>query len=522
MQTAGYAKATRPSQSQQEPFSRVAPVLKTALLMGAGGGFVLATILTLSFMLPVPLGAWWAVVAQAHGHLQLYGWAGLFVLGVALHFLPRLRGEPLAGARLVPWFVGMMGGSLVLRAISQPELSTHPDTLWRVGLISSGVLELGALGMILLILIGTAVRGPRPATRPAYWSVFPFLAGAFCSLGFASIINLVNLVQAMYGSGMVLDPGDTLNVTLGLFGFLLPMALAMSARSLPMYAGLDGFPRRILWPLAGVYFAGLLLLCLGSIVSGSSSGTALIGGLGMVLLAGVVLLFVGIFLRLVRRRGKIPERVAKLAPSPETLTHAYQRQISREHANYGPFVGLVASAYLWAMLGALLLLIDGLGVLITGREPLAFDAVRHSFALGFIALLICGIAPRMLPSFSGGTIVSPKLVGATLWLGNIAALLRVGSLLFAPLLGSSLQAFLFGLSGPCGLALAICLAINLWPTLRSPRLKGHQRAFVFLLRLVRQCEKQRTREDPYYARLSIAHSHQPGRGYPGRNGCDWK
>jgi len=191
----------------------------------------------------------------------------------------------------------------------------------------------------------------------------------------------------------------------------------------------------------------------------------------MVLLGGVVLLFVGIFLNLMRRRGQLPERVAKLAPSPETLAQTYQKQVKEEQTHYGPFVGLVASAYLWAMLGTLLLLLDGYSLLATGSEVVAFDAVRHAFAIGFIALLICGIAPRMLSSFSGGKIVSPALVSATLWLGNTAAVLRVGSILFAPLFagtqGLATVTFLFSLSGPCGLALAICLAINLWPTLRS-------------------------------------------------------
>lgn len=458
---------------KQEPFSRVAPMLKTALLMGAGGGFLLATVLTVTRAFSVPLGAWWEAVAQAHGHLQLYGWAGLFVLGVALHFLPRLRGTPLAGARLVPWLLGSMIVGLVLRAVSQPLLATNLGSLWRVGLVSSGVLEMVADVPVLLLLILTAMRGPRPTTRPAYWSVFPFIAGAFCSFALASIINLVNVAQAARGSGLALDAGDTLNVTLGLFGFLMPMALAMSARSLPMYAGLEGFPRRVLWPVAGVYFAGLVLLCVG-VDGGPLPWASLLNGLGMVLLGGVVLLFVGIFLSLMRRRGQLPERVTKLAPSPQTLAHTYQEQVRKEQTHYGPFVGLVASAYLWAMIGALLLLIDGCSVLATGSELVAFDAVRHSFALGFIALLICGIAPRMLPSFSGGKIASPKLVSATLWLGNAAALLRVGSLLFAPLFGGTrgfaIDTFLFSLSGPCGLALAICLAINLWPALRiSPR-----------------------------------------------------
>jgi len=69
----------------QAPFSAVAPVLGAALLLGAGGGFALATVLTLSRALHASLGPWWIALAQAHGHLQLYGWAGFFVLGVAQH-----------------------------------------------------------------------------------------------------------------------------------------------------------------------------------------------------------------------------------------------------------------------------------------------------------------------------------------------------------------------------------------------------------------------------------------------------
>ena len=65
---------------KQEPFSRVTSMLKTALFMGAGGGFMLATALTLARAFSVPLGAWWEATAQAHGHLQLYGWAGCFGL----------------------------------------------------------------------------------------------------------------------------------------------------------------------------------------------------------------------------------------------------------------------------------------------------------------------------------------------------------------------------------------------------------------------------------------------------------
>ncbi len=137
-------------------------------------------------------------------------------------------------------------------------------------------------------------------------------------------------------------------------------------------------------------------------------------------------------------------------------------------------MALVASAYLWAILGSLLLINDGIFVLWGRGWFFALDAIRHSFAIGFIALLICGIAPRMLAGFSGGKIVSPRLVHATFWLGNTAAVLRVGPVVLEPLLvrmsqpGLAFDLILFGLSGPVGLVFAICLAINLWPML-SPR-----------------------------------------------------
>jgi len=217
----------------------------------------------------------------------------------------------------------------------------------------------------------------------------------------------------------------------------------------------------------------LMLFCLG--IPGlllPTSLTSMIEGLGMLLIGGTLLIFIGVFLSLMRRRGRLPQRVAILAPRPQALARSYQTKVAQERGAFGPFVALIASAYLWAGLSGCLLIIDGGALLLGMALPFALDAIRHSLAIGFIALLICGIAPRLITGFSGGKIMSPRLVTATLWLGNVAALLRVGSILFASPLstmnmgGFSLYPLLFGLSGPFGLALAACLMINLWPALR--------------------------------------------------------
>src|SRR5579885_2686876 len=344
------------STARQEPFARVAPVLRAALLLGVCGGFTLATILTLSYALALPLGTWWAALAQAHGHLQLYGWAGLFVLGVALHFLPRLRGTPLAAPALVPWLLGAQVVSLCLRALSQPALVITGALPWRVLLIGSGILEAAALIGAIVLLGLTFLHGPALATRPAFKSTLLLMAGACCALALAGISNLVNTVQAAASSGLVNQAGDDLNVTIGLFGFLVSMALAMSVRSLPMYAGLEAFPGRIIRPLSTLYLLGVTLLCLGTL---PLAWAAWLEGAGMCLAGGTLLLFICAFLLLMRTRGRLPQRVGQLAPHPQTLAQSYRRQVSHESRTYGPFVTLVGSAYLWAALGGALLMVNG-------------------------------------------------------------------------------------------------------------------------------------------------------------------
>ncbi len=449
----------------QAPFRLVAPVVASALALGTGGGFALAAVLTLTRLLGIPEGAWWLAIAQAHGHLQLYGWAGLFVLGVALHFFPRLRGAPLVGRRAVAPLLACQVAALLLRGVSQPLAAASGAGLWRTALVMSGALELVALMGFVALAGSTMGRGPALATRRAFVAVAPFIAVAFLALTLAAAVNLADVARAAASPvAVVPGPQDAANTTLGLFGFLVPVAVAMSAQALPMYAGLSAFPRRTLWPLAGCYGLGLAA-SIGSLTAVAGWWPGVAGGVGDLLLGGALLAFFGVCVGMMRQRGKLPGSVAVLAPQPQRLASGYRRRMEMERTAYGPFVALIGSAYGWAILGATMLVVDGVARLAGApAAPMAPDAIRHAFAVGFIALLIAGIAVRMLPAFSGGAIASPRLVSATLWLGNAAALLRVGAIIAESLLGASVATHVaFGLSGPVGLIFAVCLIVNLWP-----------------------------------------------------------
>ena len=141
--------------------------MATALAIALTAGFGLGFWLLLARVWGVTLfGANWLALVQVHGLLQLFGFAGLFAMGVALHAIPRFRGGPPSDARLV-WitYAATLAG-LALRAIAQPM----QDLPGRGAALAIG----GAL-----LIVGTSVfaatalrslaggRNPHRADEPA-------------------------------------------------------------------------------------------------------------------------------------------------------------------------------------------------------------------------------------------------------------------------------------------------------------------------------------------------------------------
>src|SRR5579884_3114912 len=121
------------------------PFIGAALALALTAGFGLGGLLFAAPVLGLPLGAWWPAAAQVHAHVQLFGWAGLMVLGVGFHFLPRLRGRSLAHRERAPAVLRLLAGGLLLRIVAQPLAALSGALVWRVALVLSGVLELAGI-----------------------------------------------------------------------------------------------------------------------------------------------------------------------------------------------------------------------------------------------------------------------------------------------------------------------------------------------------------------------------------------
>ena len=388
----------------------------TALAIGLTVGFGLGLWLLLARVWGVTLfGASWLALVQVHGVLQLFGFAGFFAMGIALHALPRFRGAGPPPAWLV-WitYVATLGG-LVLRSVAQPipDLPARGSLL----LVGDGLLVIGTLAFSAAAL-GSLVTGRNPH-RPdelvigAGIAVFPVAAllVALEALGSAPlIVDQASDDRALWT--MLLGGIGTL--IFGAWARLAPgFVAALPAQPRPLVVGV------VLW-LSGVGF----------LAAESTIGPWL-------LLAGL----------------------AATTYALSVFGPGIARQPLQDHARLTR-IG-VRSAFAWAFVGIGILAAGTLGL---AGSYLQISAGRHAVALGFVTLMIYAVGSRALPAFLNRRLWSPRLQAATLVIANLGVVLRVVPQLLE---GAPLDAVI-GLSGIFSYTGLLLFTVNVVRTLRAP------------------------------------------------------
>jgi hypothetical protein len=226
-------------------------------------------------------------------------------------------------------------------------------------------------------------------------------------------------------------------VHLTLFGWVSGMIVAVNCHTMPVFAGRDFPDYRPLWAQLAAQGAGVTLAVAGLLAGG---GPLLVAGLGLELVAAL-LFMLNIILLL--RRG-----VRRAPPAPSPVPG--QREVDKVGTRATSAAGLCLPLVLGLMLAVRTGLVGGAWWL----------AAEHLAALGWVMLMIVGVAYHILPRFSGLATRGARWTRAQLGLQLAALALIVVSLG----LGWG-RAFAAG-----GLLMAVALGLfawTIWPTLRA-------------------------------------------------------
>jgi len=450
-----------------------------ACIMALGAGFAIGGHLTFILGFSFRPGPGFTSFVQTHGHVQLVGWAGLLIMGISMHVMPRMAGVPLAQPQWRSWILWLVVWGLGLRIVGHSivaYLPLSPGSVIVLGaLVLSGLLELIGIGLYIGLMRRTLGRIPSDELRPALQSIRPYMQSMMVGWVLYAGLNFVLLTTMAWQRQVAVDAlwnDVAIRCFVGLV--LLPVTFAFSVRFLPLYLHLSA-PT---WPvhrLAYIYLLGWCLEVIAlippvqAILSHGSETLMQVGNM----VQGVVVL--GFVWRLgVLTRGYL----AWLGPASSRRPRT-SRQARELGQVFGAFEALIVSAYMWLAVAAGGELMNSLLGMASSSVSISHDALRHIYLMGFVTLLILGVGVRMLPGLMHvRRVASPGLVSATLWLGNGAV---VGRVVLIGLPGSIWQELplwtvkgariAFAWSGILGLAAVLCLTLNLWRTAKMVSLE---------------------------------------------------
>jgi hypothetical protein len=367
----------RPADLIYRPFFKSAIVV--VLTLGAGWGAYLLVRIALT-------GRFTAAglhEVNAHGHAQIFGWVGLFVMGFAYQAFPRFKHASLAFPRLAWASLGLMLVGLAGRSVGEPLAGS---LAWAAPVaVASAWLEVAAVGSFAWVILATwRAAGKGLAFYDYYvlaslaWFVVQAVAEALylaATLAAASREELLALVATWQGALRDVQ----------IHGFALLMILGVSQRVFHHFYGFPPPSRRL--SLAA-------LVCLNLAVMGEVAGLILMRGAGRawagMWYASVLLLAASVVA--LSWDWRVFGRAAEADHSLKFLRTAYAWLLVS--------LGMLAllPAYQFALLPSLA---PGSDAASLGFSHAYYGAIRHAVTVGFISLMIVGVAARVVPTLNG-------------------------------------------------------------------------------------------------------------------------
>ncbi len=356
---------------------------------------------------------------QGHGHAQMFGWIGSFILGIGFYSQPA-RGRSVLRIPLACYLLWTSG-------VAMRWVASIYGWHWRALFPLSAGFEL--LAVLLFLAAASQHKLPASAQGKAakppmeLWMISVLLGTA--GLTAAVIFNFVEFVRLAAGGVLLAFPHalDQKYLVLLAWGFLVPVVWGFSARWLHAFLALAR-------PDAHIFRVALLLDLAG----------VLLGVSGWTRTATVLLASSAVAIAFALHLTQAPHGPAK---------------VQGIHPSFPSFIRL---AYLWLVIAGCM----GIWAAFEDLHGGIWGASRHALTVGFAATMVFAIGPRILPHFAGvQAIFSKRLMFLSLLLLQTGCVLRVSS---EPLAYEGILSFawkILPVSGVLELSGVLVFAVNI-------------------------------------------------------------
>jgi len=357
---------------------------------------------------------------EGHGHAQVFGWIGSFILGIGFYSQPARR----SALRVPVMCFALWTTGVLLRWIGNIY-----EWHWRSLLVISSAMEL--LAVLLFLTAASHHKMPKAEkgsrNRMETWMIAVLLSTA--ALTAAVIFNFVECLRLALNGATPSFPHalDQKYLVLLGWGFLAPVVWGFSARWLPGFLAINPPRGRALSSALILNFIGILSAVFGWLLFATS----------LFAISAVAVVFA---LHLTDR----PNGRAKV------------------HGIHSSFPYFVRIAYAWLVIAGAM----SAWAAYDDKHGGIWGASRHALTVGFAATMVFSIGPRILPHFCGiMRLFSTRLMFVSLLLLQVGCMLRVSS---EPLAYEGFLSFawqVLPVSGMLELSAVLVFAVNIAVTI---------------------------------------------------------
>ena len=320
---------------------------------------------------------------QGHGHAQVFGWIGSFILGIGFYSQPS-HGRSVIRIPLTCFVLWTSG-------VAMRWTASIYGWHWRLAFPISAGFEL----IVVLLFIAAAsqhklperAQSKRAKARMDLWMVSVLMGTA--GLAALVIFNFVECVRLAVNGTLPAFPHalDQKYLVLLAWGFLVPVIWGFSARWLPTFLAISKPHARLFREALILDFAGVLC-----------------GVAGWTKVATILLTLSAVAIGFALHLTQHPHGVAK---------------VQGIHPSFTKFIRL---AYAWLVIAGSM----SVWAAIADQHGGIWGASRHALTVGFAATMVFAIGPRILPHFAGiYGIFSKRLMFMSLLLLQTGCMLRV-------------------------------------------------------------------------------------------------